>query len=529
VLDGGLRVVSVSKSYGRVDALVDVSLAVQPGEVHALVGENGSGKSTLVKILAGSVRPDRGEIWYRGRQLSLSSPSHAHRAGIATVFQELSVIPSLTVAENISLLALPRTPAGTIDRKAVLHRAEEVVSQYGFHVNLDARCSSLSVQQLQLVELARALSSDPNVLVLDEATSALDAPEAAEVIRICRDVAGAGRAVVFISHRLDEVFQVADWCSVLRDGHLISTRSMQQTSRNDMLQDLLGDKAAAILSRHALRVSSGGPPLLKAVLPRACWRGREDVSFALSEGEIVGLAGLQGQGQKEVLQVVAGDLPGSGKQLLLGDRPISVSSPADALRHGLCYVPEDRHRDGLLSGHSVLVNLTLAVLKAVSRFGFLNRRLEIRLYHQMVAQLGIHVDSWKQPIESLSGGNQQKVLLGRVLLARPRVLLLDDPTRGIDVGAKADVYETLRSLADQGVGVLLNSTEIKELAGVCDRVLVFHDRRLVAQLAGDETTERHLLHAMLGESRSEIDPRDEQGSPQVDGSPTRQQPSGVST
>ncbi len=261
--------------------------------------------------------------------------------------------------------------------------------------------------------------------------------------------------------------------------------------------------------REALGVTA---PLLQVALPRASWGGRDDVAFAVNQGEIVGLVGLQGQGQKEVLQVLAGDLPGSGKQLLLKDSLVRVSSPADALRHGLCYVPEDRHRDGLLGGHSVLTNLTLAVLGAVSRLGFLVRRSEVELYEQMTETLGIKAGSWKQPIESLSGGNQQKVLLGRALLAKPRVLLLDDPTRGIDVGAKADVYATLRVLAEQGVGILLNSTEISELVGLCDRVLVFHDRRVAAQFTGADITERHVLHAMLGGGTAEAGP-DEDESP----------------
>jgi ABC-type sugar transport system ATPase subunit len=489
----GITTHALSKNYGPVTALDAVSLHFAPGEVHAVLGQNGSGKSTLVKLLSGTVAETSGSITVDDREIRLGSTAAAAKAGIVTVFQELSVLPSLTVAENILLGRYRRSFLGTINRKDMYARAGAILDRFRIDLPLGASCSTLSLSQLQLVEIARALATEPRLLILDEATSSLDKPDAENLLRISRELAATGSSVLFVSHRMDEVFAVADTVSVITDGRLISTSTTADVTRDELLTQLSG-KALQPLER--LSHEHGHPRdevALSAELPVL-----GGASITIHRAEIVGIAGLQGHGQKETLRAIAGADSTRGLRIRVGGKNVSRPSVDRMLGRGVAYVPEDRGTEGLLLKHSVRTNATLSALRRVSRFGFLSGRAENRLAAEIIGMLSVKTHTAAVAVDTLSGGNQQKVLIGRALLTEPKVVLLDDPTRGIDAGAKADIYAVLRRLADSGVGVVFNSTELPELVGLCDRVLVFHDRTIVAELSGDDITEPTILKNMLG-------------------------------
>lgn len=489
----GILVEELTKTYGPVKALTGVSLRFAPGEVHAVLGQNGSGKSTLVKLLSGTVGETSGRVRVDGSPIRLGSTRSAAAAGIVTVFQELSVLPSLTVAENILLGQYRSTLLGTIDRRAMYRRAGAILERYRIDLPLGASCRTLSLSQLQLVEIARALANDPRLLILDEATSSLDKPDAENLLRISRDLAEEGKSVLFVSHRMDEVFAVADTVSVITDGVLISTAPAADVTRDEVLRQLSG-KALAPLERLAREHGTAE----KTVALAASIPALHDTEIVVHRGEVLGIAGLQGHGQKEAMRAIAGADITRGLRITVAGKTVARPSVSRMLARGVAYVPEDRGSEGLLLKHSVRTNATLSALRRVARLGFLSRRKESAMALEIIRMLSVKTHNATVAVDTLSGGNQQKVLIGRALVTDPAVVLLDDPTRGIDAGAKADIYAVLRSLADSGVGVVFNSTELPELVGLCDRVLVFHDQAIVAELAGDEITEPEILKRMLG-------------------------------
>lgn len=499
----GLTLTSVTKSYGPTRALRGVSLSFSPGEVHTLLGENGSGKSTLVKILSGVVGIDSGSIHLGGDPLVLGSPSDSLRSGIATAFQELTVLPTLTVAENLFLNRYPRRWNQTVDVKTLNRQAAQFLDEFEFELSAGTPCRELTLAQLQLVEVARAVARRPRILILDEATSALDAPEAKQVMAICRKISAAGTTVIFVSHRLDEVLEISDRVSTLVDGRIGSTRDGASISHDALLNELLGHRDAVDVEQV-----TGEGPTKAARRPQTEVRARfeipasagfrSDVHIELRRGEILGLAGLQGHGQKRVLRILGGDLVNHGTQHLVDGRTVRARSPREAIANGVYYIPEERKVEGILTGHSISTNMTLSSLNRLSRFGWIRRGAERQLSTRTSARLGVRLHSLRDTIDSLSGGNQQKVVLGRGLLSQPKILLLDDAMRGIDVRAKDEIYRLLADLADEGMSIILNSTEIPELTALCSRVLVFHDQGIFAELEDDQVSESNILRAMFG-------------------------------
>lgn len=497
---------NVSKSYGNTRALRDVSLSLNEGEIHTILGENGSGKSTLVKILSGIAAKDSGTIVLDGATISCASPAASRADGIATVFQELTFVPSLTVAENVFLGDYERHWSGVLESRKLNRRCEELMDELNLELDGRASASELSLAQLQLAEFARGYARRPRLLILDEATSALDQPEATALIANLRNLAKRGTTVLFVSHRLDEVIEVSDRISTLVDGRIVSTRRADAVSREGLLNELLGNTVASVrdIVQETAAILEGavheGAALFECEIPGSAGF-RSDIRISARRGEIVGLAGLQGHGQKRALRIIGGDLPAPGIVRSLDGQRVTGHSPRDAIASGIYYIPEERKIEGIISGHSVAANLVLSSLPLVSRWGWLRNAMEYRVAQEMCVRLGVRLASVRQSIDSLSGGNQQKVVLGRGLLCRPRLLLLDDSMRGIDIRAKNEIYQHLVDFTKDGAAVLLNSTEIPELVRLCSRIIVFHDHRVSAELAGDDLNEAEVLRAMFGQSK----------------------------
>ena len=499
-----LQLVDIAKRYGGVRALEHAQLSVEPGRIHALLGENGAGKSTLIKVMAGIVQPDAGRIVLEGVERRFAHPKEAVASGISCIFQELSLMPSLSVADNICITDPPRR-FGLVDRRAQRRIAEEALARAGAEdVHPLAPVDSLPLSRRQMVEIAKALARDPKVLILDEATSALTAADVQKVFALLRRLRAEGLAIVYISHRMNEIAALADDCSVFRNGSHVATFAAGMCSDAQIVEMMIGREIA-----HAYPPKRPPTPAQAAATPALEVRGLSwndclhDVDMAVRPGEIVGLGGLDGQGQRELFLALFGVLRGTRGEVRVAGAPVAVRNPrhakCDAV--GIALVPEDRKTDGLMLPMSVNDNLSYASLGRVSRGGVLSRAREGRAVAEMVRRLQIKVPDAHVPVGTLSGGNQQKVVIGKWLLNAPRVLLLSDPTRGIDVGTKQEIHVLLRKLADDGAAILLYSTDYAELIGCCDRVAVFFDGRIVRWLAGDELTEHALVASALNLAR----------------------------
>jgi ribose transport system ATP-binding protein len=489
-----LTAVGLSKTYG-VPVLEDVSLELQPGEVHAIVGENGAGKSTLAKILAGLVRPDRGAITFRGQPFVPRSRGDARSLGIAFVHQELSSIATLTVAETLFLDRLPAR-AGIIDGKRLREEARAVLDRVGLgDLDPDRLVGSLGLGHLQLVEIASALARRCDVLLLDEPTAALNPRESDVLFGQMARLRAAGTALVLITHRLEEVARTADRISVLRDGRLVATRPADELDRDEIVRLMVGRP----LSKAPLgpTTTRGAVALRVEGLSGARFR---DVSFEVREGEILGLAGLMGAGRTEVLRAVFGADAAASGQVFVGfsTTPARIASPAEAVSLGLAFLAEDRKTQGLLLPSSVRTNVTLGSLhRAAGPLGIVRPRVEDGLARPVVESLGVRARSLDQPVAELSGGNQQKVLLGRALLQDPAVLLVDEPTRGVDVGARAEVHRLLSGLAARGKAIVVASSEIDELFALADRILVLARGRVTASFRRGEWSAEAVMAAAV--------------------------------
>ena len=473
-----LELRGLGKRYGATWALEGVDLVARAGEVHALLGANGAGKSTLLHLLGGIAAPSAGEIRLDGTPVTFASPADAARAGIASVHQELAVLPQLTVAENVWLAREPRTRVGALDRRALRQATVELLEGHGLPLDPDAVTGSLSVANRQLVEIARALSASARILSLDEPSAVLSLAERDRLFETVRRLKASGLLVLFVSHRLDEVFEITDRVTVLRNGRQALAAETAHTSREALVHAMVGHAVVARPGparvageravRYRVRVDAGEPP---------------PVEMAIGPGEIVGFGGLVGGGRTRLARRLAGLEPGSVATWRAPDgETFTLRSARDAIGHGIVYLTEDRKRDGLFLDLPVVDNASAASLARIARAGWLSRRRERAAVAPTLERLRLVAASLSMPVRALSGGNQQKVLFARALLARPRVLVCDEPTRGVDVGAREEIYALLESLAAQGVAVLVVSSELKELIDVCHRLLVVRAARIVAEL-----------------------------------------------
>ncbi len=486
----------IHKRYPGVYALRGVSFSVHAGEVHALVGENGAGKSTLVKILEGAVQPDAGEIWVGGRKVSWRGPRDAIEAGISVIHQELSLAPHLTVAQNIFL---GREPRGGlfIDRRRMTEESRKIFSELGVDIDADAQVSALTVGEQQLVEIARALSRNARIIAMDEPTSSLSAKETESLFKVIKDLKKKGVGIIYISHRLEEIFEIADRVSVLRDGELVGSGPLSKFSQEEIVSLMVGREIKAFFPRTAA-------PLSEVVLEvRNLTRKGvfSDVSFSLRRGEILGIAGLVGSGRSDVAMSIFGAYPPDAGEILFEGKPIKIGSPRDAIARGIFLVPEDRKVQGLFLNMSVKHNLTIVeLLKKFKLLSLVNEKAREERAREFIRELSIRCGSLNAEIRSLSGGNQQKVVIAKGLSVEPKVLILDEPTRGIDVGAKAEVHRLMDDLTRRGISILMISSELPEVMGMSDRVLVMRSGRIVASFDRENLSGERIMMAAAGGS-----------------------------
>jgi rhamnose transport system ATP-binding protein len=490
-----LTATDVTKSYGGVQALKGASLELRAGEVHALVGENGAGKSTLIKILTGAVQPDGGEITVGGRPVTHHSPQAAKALGIAAIYQQPALFPELTVAENIAVGVERGGLWGRIDWQARRRRAAELLARVGARIDPGAEAGELSMPEQQLVEIARALGADAKILILDEPTASLSEEDTQNLFGVIRRLRERGVGMVYISHRLEELPVIADRVTVLRDGRTIDTRPMAEVTRERLIQMMVGRELSAVFPKRAVPL---GDTVLELRGVGCAAAGIADVSLSVRAGEIVGLAGLVGAGRTELARTIFGLTPTDAGEIRLRGKLVRISNPSEAIRHGIAYVPEDRRRHGVVLEMPVGANITLAALDTLSRFGAVDVRREKEIAADYTRRLGVKTPSIFTPVSALSGGNQQKVALSRWLVTRPSVLILDEPTQGIDVGAKSEIHALMVELAAQGVAILMISSELPEILGMSDRVAVMYGGTIVDVLERAEATQERVLARALG-------------------------------
>jgi ribose transport system ATP-binding protein len=487
----------ISKRYGGVRALENAALNVEAGRIHAILGENGAGKSTLIKIMSGVVAPDEGQMLMDGKSVSFRSPAEAARAGIACVFQELSLIPDLSVADNITISNPPKR-FGLIDRRAQRRIAEEALARAGAEdIHPRAMVRDLPLSRRQLVEIAKALAWKPRILILDEATSALTASDVTKVFAVLKRLKSEGLALLYISHRMHEIAELADECTVFRNGRNVASYKAGTRTDSEVVEMMIGREYSNVFPPKPDRAMAGLPVLECRNLS---WTDRlTDISFKVAKGEIVGLGGLDGQGQRELLLALFGVLRSTTGEVVIDGKPVKLNSPAAARAAGvgMSLIPEDRKTEGLMLPMTVRENLSFANLDRISNAGVIDRARENSLIDAMVKLLAIKTAGPDIPVGALSGGNQQKVVIAKWLMREPRIILLNDPTRGIDVGTKQEIYQLLRRLADAGASIVFYSTDYDELIGCCDRVLVLYDGRIVRELEGEGMTEHALIASAL--------------------------------
>lgn len=489
-----LEMNGICKQFPGVKALDNVSLKIRKGEIHALVGANGAGKSTLMKILAGIFPQDKGDIYLFGKKVTINNSSHAQRLGISIVFQELNVIPHLSVLENIFLNRESIKTGIFYDWKAMERQVYKIMEELGVEFEPHQKIKDMPIANQQMVEITKAVSAGASIIILDEPTSSLSAKEVEKLFSIMKNLKKKEVAIIFISHRLDEIFRVCDRVTVLRDGKLITTSDIKDTNSEELVKNMIGRD---LKEEFPKRQSKIGKEILKVkgLSLAGCFH---NISFTLHQGEVLGLGGLVGSGRTELAKAIFGALQYDQGQIFLEEKIIAPRSPQDALRLGIAYVTEDRKVEGLLLSRSVKENVTLSSLKKILSYGFINKKLEKASVDEMINSLLIKTSGSEQKVINLSGGNQQKVSLAKWLLTKPKVIILDEPTRGIDVGAKAEFYALINKLAEEGAGIILISSEQAELIGLCDKLVVLREGQISGELIPSDNCEEQLMRYMMG-------------------------------
>ncbi|HVG00351.1 MAG TPA: sugar ABC transporter ATP-binding protein [Chloroflexia bacterium] len=493
-----LRMEGITKTFPGAVALQDAALTVARGEVHALVGQNGAGKSTLIKILTGAHRRDGGTIIFDGRQVDFHSPQQAQANGVSTIYQEVNLVPFRSVSENIFMGREPRR-FGLIDRRRMNDDAKALLARFNIHVDVTQPLLTFNVATQQMVAVARAVSFQSKLVVMDEPTSSLDEREVATLFDVIRQLKSEGVSVIFVSHRLDELYAVCDRVTIMRDGRTVESRPMSEITKLELVARMLGKELGEVRRSGATGFGEGTHHAEDQLLDaEGLRRDRvlQGASLSVRAGEIVGLAGLLGSGRTETARAVFGADPIQGGEVRVDGKAVRFKSPRDAIRAGLGFCTEDRKTEGVIPYMSVRENLTLALLPTLTRYGIVQHDKQQAIVDRFIERLGIKTSGPDQKIRELSGGNQQKVLLARWLCMNPRLLILDEPTRGIDVGAKGEIQALINELADGGLGVLMISSEIEELTEGSDRIVVLREGKTVAELSHEQVTQSAIMGAM---------------------------------
>ncbi|MGF6989469.1 ABC-type sugar transport system ATPase subunit [Lachnospiraceae bacterium PM6-15] len=489
-----LEMKGISKSFGATQALDNINFQLKKGEVHALLGENGAGKSTLIKVLGGVHRPDKGEIYIEDKNVVMNEIEDAQKAGVGIIHQEIVLVPYLSVTENIFLGREILTPLHTRDMKKMNSKAKEMTERLGLDIDVTTKVGTLSIAQQQLVEIVKAISFDIKILVMDEPTSSLSDEEVHKLFEIMEKLKADGVSIIYISHRMEELFAVTNRVTIMRDGTYVGTVETQETNTDELVGMMVGRSLTNYYTRD-YNMSNTEVLRVENLTQKGVF---EDISFSVREGEILGFSGLVGAGRSEIMQAIFGNEKYSSGTIFLNGKELKFKNSMDAIKNGLALVPEDRKKQGLTLINTVAFNLSLVSLDALKKGGLINNGKKDRMVDKYVKDLNIKTASVESPVSSLSGGNQQKIVLGRWLATNPQVLILDEPTRGVDVGAKAEIYSIINDLAKEGMAIIMVSSELPEIINMCDNVCVVKDGRITGRLTKEEMNQEKIMHYATG-------------------------------
>lgn len=492
--DYKLSLKNIRKVFPGVVALSDFTLDIKRGSVHAIVGENGAGKSTLMKIIDGVYQPDEGEIYVDGKKVKISDPSVSSKLGIAMIFQELNFMPEFTVGEHLFITREPMKARGVVDWNKLYKEAEELLKSEGLKYDAHTQMKNLTVSDIQLIEISRAISKGADIIIMDEPTASISEHETQRLLDKVRNLKERGVTILYISHKLDEIFAIADTVTVVRDGHLIETRPLEEFDSESIVTAMVGRKIEDVYPK---RTVSPGEVVLEAnhlSAPGVC----DDVSLNVRKSEILGIAGLVGAGRTEILNLISGMTKLKSGEIKLNGAPIKINSVESAMEHGILMATEDRKRLGLIGIRSICENISLPNLKEMGKFGVINLKKEEETAQKIFDDLKVKAPGLSTLVSTLSGGNQQKVVLAKWLLHNPRVMILDEPTKGIDVGAKHEIYKIMNDLTTQGLPIIMVSSELPEIIGMCDRVYVVNEHEIVAEYTGEDITQENIMKVQTG-------------------------------
>ena len=495
-----LELRNISKSFSGVEVLHNVHFSLREGEIHALLGENGAGKSTLVKLITGFHQPSSGEIYLDGNPVTFNDTRDSRDVGIAAIYQELSLFPDLDVAENIFIGRQPLNKSRMVEWRKLYEEAKKLLDSLGVNIDLKQKARNLSIAEQQMVEIARAFSINARILIMDEPTSSLTLNEVEDLFRLVRNIRKNGTAVIFISHRLEELFEIADRVTVLRDGSYVDTKPIEDITREELIRMMVGRS----VSDQYPKIDVPKSEVILSVENLSSEPSFNNVSFELRRGEILGFAGLVGAGRTDLANTLFGIKQATGGTIKLEGKPVNISTPRKAMELGLAYVPEDRLQHGLISQMNITKNITLPRLDSFTRVGWIKIRSESTAAYDISCQMEVKATSIQQLTRELSGGNQQKVVLGKWLSTNPRILILDEPTRGIDVGTKAAVHLLMTKLAAEGIAILLISSELPEILGMSDRIIVMREGYITREFSREEATQENILTAATEDVRTRI-------------------------